>query len=475
MLIRLNNNVLMSNISILVIIISFIPVVIGKIAGVEEVGPLMIFPVIALCIIASILVNLNIKAALFLLVLILSLQPIMTMLISEFIGGLGVKILVASKDIFAGALLSILFLKNINKIKFHAVDYAALVFLLIHVYHFWSPVGIFVRVLSFREGFMIIAYYFIGRLLLLNRIQFIWVLRMFIVLALFVAIFGFIERFIFSEEIWNYLGALEYEVAKKGEVNLNHGNLVPGKYFTFIGAEVKRRMVATIGDAASFSRFLSFPMLIIFYLGTLLFPSPRNRPLMILIGIILASSILLSFGRGGLLICIVGLSILLFNKKPVLSLLILIPGLLLLAQLTIFDIQSGSAFRHITGFMRGYNALVAMPLGHGLGTSGGKALYYAQDEVEEKVSESYFGSLAYQLGLPGLITYFAFFILMIRKLFVLSRNKHKIHEAGKNKIPLLAFSLAVGIFSTSMLAQSAVSPISAGLSLVFCGLAIEFD
>ena len=267
MLIRLNNNVLMSNISILVIIISFIPVVIGKIAGVEEVGPLMIFPVIALCIIASILVNLNIKAALFLLVLILSLQPIMTMLISEFIGGLGVKILVASKDIFAGALLSILFLKNINKIKFHAVDYAALVFLLIHVYHFWSPVGIFVRVLC------IICSYF-------------W----------------FIERFIFSEEIWNYLGALEYEVAKKGEVNLNHGNLVPGKYFTFIGAEVKRRMVATIGDAASFSRFLSFPMLIIFYLGTLLFPSPRNSPLMILIGIILASSILLSFGRGGLLI-----------------------------------------------------------------------------------------------------------------------------------------------------------------------------
>jgi len=399
------------------------------------------------------------------------------MLISGAIGSLGVKILVASKDIYATMLLIILFKKNIKRIRLYAVDIAVISFLLVHIYYFWSTVSLFPRILSFREGFMIIGYYSIGRLLLINKIQLMWMLKIIVVFALFVAIFGHIERFIFSEEIWNYLGALKYEINKKGWVHIGmHSNLIPNNWFTYVGDETPRRMVATIADAPSLSRYLAFPILILIYFGKVLFPLRIKKPQMILIGIILTSSIVLSMGRGGQLICMLGIVIFFIHKKSILSLIAILPGLLLLSQLNIFNIGSAVAIRHFTGFMQGYNSLITQPLGHGLGTSGGKAVYFAPEEVKEEVVESYFGALAYQLGLPGIIAYFSLFLFMIVRLFTLyKRYKNKINKIEIYKIPLLGISLGIGIFITSMLAQAAISPISAGLALIFCGFAIGYE
>ena len=139
--------------------------------------------------------------------------------------------------------------------------------------------------------------------------------------------------------------------------------------------------------------------------------------------------------------------------------------LALLAELAIFDPQSGSAIRHMAGLEKGVGALFDSPLGNGLGTSGQMAVLYGK--VDVKVSESYIGSLAFQMGLPGVLLYTLFFTLISAYFLRAYRLCRRTTESWA--MPLLAFTISSGIFFTSILANSAIAPISSGLSLIFCG------
>ncbi|MEZ4485091.1 MAG: hypothetical protein R2864_11040 [Syntrophotaleaceae bacterium] len=386
--------------------------------------------------------------------------------------------MVATKEVFVLFFLGGLFLRFFRVKGFLWVDWAAVLFFACHFFYFFkSSSGIFSRVVSFREGFMVVAFYAIGRLLPLSKEKMPNYFKSILLLALPVCLFGFIERFCFGGGTWRVIGSEAYMIAKFGADNPGTITLdgIPLQWFTYVGMDPVRRMVATIGDSTSLSRFLSLPVLILVYFRLFKKNSIIAGPISFSLFLVFGTSLVLSLGRGGQLISMGGIFLLYLVKYPRLTVAGGIPLVVVVFLKTaLFDIQSGSAIRHMAGLVSGIASLLRNPLGHGLGASGQMAVLYGAS-IEEKVSESYLGSLGYQMGLPGVLAYLLFGFAALWTLFrVYRQNSYMRKEVGfDSRAILLGFSVTGGIFFTSFLSNSAIAPISAGLSLIYCGWVIS--
>lgn len=465
-------------ISSVLLVIAFCPIVIISAFSLTDNGILVGLFLTVVSAVAVYLGKVSSLGAVLVLTLVLPLQPFLTMLVSDSLGPIGIKGMVATKEFYVTALLAGLIYKNKSFVTMVSTDIIAAIYLVVNVFYFFmSSAPYFARLVSFREAYMIAAFYFIGRLLLLNWDEINIALKYIICTSIVIALFGFMERFLFSGPFWESLGAGSYMVGKFGFENegAKLADGLPLQWYTYIGEEPKRRMVSTIGDATSLSRYLSLPLLILFYFDSIININKKiNLPLKIFIMILLSAAIILTLGRGGLLITIGGLTVLFFFKKPVISLLLGLPVVLfILSGATLFDLTSGSAVRHFSGFMSGIYSLGDSLFGHGLGSSGQMAVFYS-DQVEDVIIESYFAAIAYQSGLPGLIVYFAFIISIVLVLLnIYKNNKSAVSFLNdRQRLALLCISVVGGIMVTSMLGNSAVAPISSGLSFVLSGMVI---
>ncbi len=455
------------------------PVIIAIVLGIENVSVFVLFHLLVVTAIAVVLSRKSLKTALAVLIFVLPFQPLISMPVAKALGNTGVKLVISSKEVYVMALVGILFLTNSKKIKWGYIDLAAALFLLVHIYGFiYSSAGLFARAVSFREGIMILAFYYIGRLITFTQDDILWILKAIVVVSLIVALFGFLERFVFNDTIWNTIGAIDYYQAKieSQKIKFIIKNNLPGNFFTFIDNRLFRRMVGPIADATSLSRFLALPILSLIYIRRLLSKSRETLPFQFAALLLLCGALVLTFGRGGLLIVIGGLMLWSYSKKPFITVLLGIPlAAVVLGNIALFDIHSGNVSRHTSGLVNGVNSLYKAPLGHGLGSSGMMAVMYTEN-IEEDISESYWGSLSYQLGIAGLISFTMFFILICGTLYrIYKKHRGEVEEFPVSKMALMAFSLCAGIFATSALGNSAVEPISAGLSLLYGGAIIGIN
>jgi O-antigen ligase len=181
-----------------------------------------------------------------------------------------------------------------------------------------------------------------------------------------------------------------------------------------------------------------------------------------------AFGILLTFGRGGWIILIIGIMIwiILLNRVFVLFAIPLI-FLLLLSPFI-----SEAFFGHLPSALKGMQEAIEQPIGRGLGTAGQLALYHSENAVEES-GESYLAALAFQTGILGVLTYSYFVFSLSKQLWNICQRSRRITNS-KHFFPYarLALMLIVGIFATSLFANSAVAPISSGASLMYCGMTI---
>lgn len=447
------------------------PALAGAAAGVSGAGQLMVLHLLTTSFLAAFLAHRSVKASLVFLAVLMPWQPFLSMPVAESLGSSGIKLLVATKEVYAAVLVSVLFLKNAKKVRWNLADLAGLVFLLVYfAYMVKSPAGLTSRIVSFKEGFMIACFYLGGRLSLFDMEDIVWFLKVVIGTSVLVAAFGYLERFAFDARAWRYYGAIDYlnskiDTSQYGSVVLNG---LPLNWYTYIGHTPVRRMVGPIGDATSLSRFLALPVMALIYVRGLAGSSPSTAHIRTALLVFIGAALALTLGRGGQLIVIGGLMVLAFAKRPLLSAMLGAPAVFFfLTKLELFDIGSGSALRHMAGLAKGVLSIAVAPLGNGLGSSGQMAVLYSAG-VGEKVSESYIGSLAYQMGIPGVLAYTLFFAaLMLKSLRTHLRLRKK--GAELYGLSLMAFTFSSGIYFTSILANSAIAPISAGLSLVFIG------
>lgn len=395
--------------------------------------------------------------------LILPFQPFFTGLLSSYLNANSVKVFVAYKEVIAIIALLILTLKYLKKRKFFFVDRALIIFLSTYLFYFLiSNAPIMAKVVSLREGLMIGIFYFIGRFLIETKEKLANVLRFILLVGLIVAIFGLLEKFLFDSNIWSTLGAFDY-LNLKYEIRFNEFNF-PNNWYTYISDEIRvRRIVGPILEPTSFSRYIAFITLIALYYN-LIFKS--NNKSMYIVFIFLTIILILASSRGGLIIFIIGVSFFIFIKKPLISLLLLPVVIILFINTSILSLDSGNAVRHISGLMAGINSMTHHPLGQGLGSSGQLALLYSEIDklAGENQGESYIGGLSYQMGILGFFGYIMFFI----SYFYFMIKNRKVNKG----LCYLSLSGMLGIFLTSIFANSAIAPISSSISFIYSGAVV---
>lgn len=412
----------------------------------------------------------GVRFALYLFLVVIPFQPFLTMPFSNHISSLELKMLVALKEMILLLIFTFTIFHLVRR-KLYLVDYLALLFLFVYFAALIkSGVGI-VQLVSFREGFMLVVMYFVGRAIAYSGIGFMEIISAVFLLSTVIALFGFLERFIIGDWFWSMWGAVDYLNAKfeASRINIQSYSGVPHNWYTFIGSESIRRMASTIGDAASFGRYIAFSVV-----AFLFFKPIRKIFLSKITWIIIVLALLLALGRGGILIAVIGGAIWLlqYKKYRVVAAPLAVVGALILANTAMFDLTGANAVRHITGLVDGVAVIKSNPTGHGLGSSGQMALLYSEQGGKGSVSESYIGSLSYQLGLPGLAAYSIWLLYFIFSLIKRSR-KAVYEESIGGDILLFVASLLLGVYITSFFANSAIAPISASAIFIISGMVVS--
>lgn len=443
----------------------------GMIASTEMLPSSVIFILLFFIGINLILcIKYGVRFALYLFLVVIPFQPFLTMPFATHLSLLELKMLVALKELIL-LLIFTFTIFQLVRLKLYLVDYLALLFLFVYFTALIkSGVGM-VQLVSFREGFMLVLMYFIGRAIAFSGIGFMEIISAVFLLSTVIALFGFLERFIIGDWFWGMWGAVDYLNAKfeASRIYIQSYSGVPHNWYTYIGSEPIRRMSSTIGDAASFGRYIAFSVVAFLY-----FKPVRKIFLSKITWIIIGLALLLTLGRGGILIAVIGggIWLLQYRKYWVVVVPLAVVGVMVLANTAMFDLSSANSIRHITGLVDGIAVIKSNLTGHGLGSSGQMALLYSEGGGKGSVSESYIGSLSYQLGLPGLAAYSIWLLYFIFSLIKRSRKAVYEESIGGN-ILLFVASLLLGVYITSFFANSAIAPISSSAIFIISGMVVS--
>lgn len=431
---------------------------------------IFIFVIIYLSAAVLISEHYGLKAILYLFLIILPLQPFLTMPFSTALTSQSIKIFVSLKELILLIIAFIAF-KKINTIKFTIIDYTAILFLSVYSYGLLSSGFGFQQLVSYREGAVLVALYFVGRLLYFFDIKTKEVILICYFISVPLIIFGFIERFVIGSWFWEKWGAVNYLTTKfSSNLTIIHVyDGIPSNWYTLINGTLFKRIVSTVGDAPSFSRYLSFSVVSFLFFNFL-----RKKDINFFIFAASVLCLILTLSRGGIIICLGGLIVFLLHSNFRYKYFTLFPiaavFLFIIAQQSIFDINSAVAVRHTTGLLDGIKNSITNIGGNGLGTSGQLALLYAEN-IDEKIGESYIGGLSYQLGIIGIFTFSLWFITSIVFLYKKYSVISKFDKDKSNQI-LFIISMIAGVYLTAFFSNSAVAPISCGLAILSLGLTV---
>lgn len=389
-------------------------------------------------------------------------QPLLTAFLADYLNSSNVRIFIALKELVSVILLFILLSKNFNKIKLIFVDYSLILFILFYlIYFFISGAPLFLRIISLREGMMIFVFYSIGRLALFSDLKLYSLTKYLITIGLFAALFGLIERFIFSQEIWSLVGGFKY-VGLKYDIRFNEHGFI-SNWYTYVTNDIQiRRIVGTILEPTSFSRVIAFLALLALYSKKIFSYLNKN---LFLYFLFLAFVVSIGLSRGGFIILVIGIIFYIHHKSSYITYFLVPVIAILLLNTSLFSLDSANATRHFAGLFEGIDASIRKPFGHGLGASGQLAVLYGDLTGDERVSESFIGGVGYQLGVLGILLYSLFFISLLRYLYL--------NKFVSKTLVYLCFSSSLAIYLTSFLSNSAVAPISSGFILIYSGICIS--
>ncbi|MBE2975896.1 hypothetical protein [Priestia megaterium] len=328
--------------------------------------------------------------------------------------GLNVKLLFIYKELLAGLILIYLFTRYINSLKFIKFEKFFIPLLL------WIGFSTIMpsvanwesKFFYIRQYLMVFICYFLGRLIyfsLKNNPKKIYsVFKMTIWLGLLSVIFGIIFNFIGRDShVWQDWFNLKYVLEAKG---LEGGD---PNWDTPLGPYLVPRMFSIFFDVITASYFLMVALVCTLFMK-------KNIPL-IFIRVILFVGLLLTLGKGALAIYLLVLVWIFFlyvvKIRPRTFVTPLMSFLTLFFLIAYHSGFRSSAIVHFEGFIQPLLNSPTHPFGNGIGSGG---VYYAMLEgidaweVSSMGTESFLGSLLYQLGYPGIIFYLVFFIGCIR-------------------------------------------------------------
>lgn len=291
--------------------------------------------------------------------------------------------------------------------------------------------------------FFIFGYSFKDRI---NKDRFI---KITMVVFLIVALFGFVELYIYKDfwinnnikELWE----------NKGFSVMDWG--LPANFYSseIIGGSQLRRMVSSFADPVNLGTFLFCGLMIAWF---------AKRKLMVLI---LGISCILTVSKGALLGIIIFVVIYAWympKSRAPFFIALAFAGAGVIAFLVYSSLHStGSVFAHIDGFVNSFSSVFTNPFGYGVGNVGVLATYLGTS-ANTAVMETGIGAVIAQLGVLGLIIYVCVFI---KFLTISNRNRDK-------RESVLLVTLIFSILANIMFNEVALSPNSSALYFIIIGL-----
>lgn len=384
-----------------------------------------------------------------------------------------VKVLQVQKELFV-FLFSIFFLGNIiysGKLRYqlNKLDFIIIGFLLINFFYFFIPVGgeNVVKILSLRANVFFVILYFIGRNIHFTDKQILYFFRVIIVtgaLAGFVTIIERLTNTSFQEltgySLYNYVF---FDTEPRGNFGLT---------WTYETGTGIRRFGAFFANPLELAS--SILMMFVAAIVLLIYKRESNRPLN---GLYVASAILIFIGllntvsRTSILafwIQMLFLSIIMrswrtfyaiFSFAICMFLVLILTGKESLLEFlsNTFLFTNSSSIGHLISWLDGIDALIANPLGYGLGSSGKAVLKTGGEMIG---GENQYIIYAVQLGVVGLVLYLAILIMSIKnsiKAYRLNQDRQDINKWLLLFIGVTKFGLLFPLFTSNLETYNFVS------------------
>ena len=400
-----------------------------------------------------------------------------------------------------------------------AVDLLAITFLLLLAVEFLVSSSELTPKLTYgRRLAAPLLLYLGGRLLLADRQHILAGLRLVILVGLAVALFGLIERFVLSASFWSdRVDAMTF-YSKQAEGGLLPTSWVrpfqgvPEGVFSAFPLDVPvRRLVSTFLEPTTLGSFLAFVLVILLFVPGL--TNGRSRIVWILSGLVLAAAVAATISRGGMEIALIaGAFILVFTGLRLLgrsrwaeAAVIIFVAVFLLSTLAVTSLSlsqfpngraqvqdvlssefvSGFPSRdvslipppdealdpgaqaHVDGLLTGLEKMAEKPLGTGLGAAGGWS------QAPEVGGESTVGTVAAQLGAPGLVLWLAFHLALVASLAHAALRLRRARQTLWSDLLLALAGALLGLSVIAWFSESASGLLGNALYFLFAGWAIS--
>jgi len=389
-----------------------------------------------------------------------------------------IRLLIGTKEVFLLLLISVSALHFTARLVKHGrgtfsllwTDLVGLGFLAILIIAFVRGQAnpVLIRTTYLRFFAILPVCYFVGRSLPLEVRHLKAVFRLTVGAGVFLCLFGLAELLLLRDPFWKKAGVIEFFVAK-GTAAWTATSVKFYNWYTWDFGFPLRRMISLILEPTTLAEFLAGTTLMAAFSG--FFPGLKRRATVLL----LLTGLVLSFGKGGWVIFMVGAFVILLKEHRTLAVFIGVLFLVFGALFIIYNIQSGGNIPiHVRGFYEGARYAAGHPLGSGLGSGGVfAALLGPKQKFQGK--ESTLGSMLVQTGLVGTAVYVVFFLLLIRQLTRLA-NTNTSPTEGETvcRSARVLSGCLVGIFLVSFFSESAVGIIGTGIYLVLAGILNNF-
>lgn len=364
-----------------------------------------------------------------------------------------ITIVNASKELFLIVLILILFAQYRTNIFRHQLIKLHLVLLLYGI-ALPSDSSLMPYLISLKETFAITCFYTLGVLLAHSGVRQEDIINQFLVIMIAVLCFSVFD-FIFPGILLPKTYVATYYLERFGN-STAHFFFIDGwpqHWYTYLGFDTfVRRMVGPIGDAPTLARLLCIAFVITFfkYVGFKKY---------IISGIFLLA-LIPTFSRAAIMFFGVAGSIYFWKKSKSLSVLLFIFLFAFISDILSYSFISANYIRHSAGLELGVIKAIQNPIGSGFGTFGTASVMYGSHQNEEMIAESFWGGLAAQLGIVGLILWYLPFMSFIFKGY------------KKKKMNLQHLLLTVTIFG-SFLSNMSISTAAAFLPVLLFGYQME--
>ena len=389
------------------------------------------------------------------LLLWLSIQRFAVAAVSPGIGVDHLRALLGYKELFFPLLAVVLLPRLVTQLRNgrgapRVVDLLAVAFgLLVLAAIFLSPAPVSDRVLYARRLALLPLAYMVARLLPWTRRDFHRAVWLIVGFGLLLTLFGFVELFILEGQIWRESIPAAYFYHLSGLAGLNTPGTdfpvdgLPRVFYDFSTGTPTRRMVSTFLEATTLASFLALSTILAFARR----PSLRS----VAVGLTIGVGTFLTLSKAGIGIAGAGLAYLVASagwprlRSPlwILSMAAGLLGALLIIAfaLSASGVTTGS-LAHFRGLREGVESITTAPLGIGLGMGGGFAATLVG-------SESTFGVLLVQLGIPGLLLWGGWLVAMACLCALAGGRSNDEAVLG----PAIAIAL-IGFFGTASLTES---------------------